>query len=176
MNSWKWLAKVTALVLFSIWNAYSQTAESKNSNIESDLLVSGKIVPITDEPFVYRGQTTFTKETHAVVTLTHVYDGVNEISLTQRIAHVAGFPILFRLEGNSKKFFARPGGSYPVNYYAISATVYMGAGDEVYIGDYMTDTLYELNGPVSGKAIRVTGLEACGSPSGGGACATERRP
>ncbi len=166
---------MTAFVFLSSYSVYAQTTKPIGSNPKANVLVSGEIASITDEPHIYQGEAVFTKGAHAVVTLSY-YEGFNVFTRTHRIGQIKGFPISFQVKGDPKKFFARPGGSYPGNFYAISATVYLGAGDKVYIGDFMTDILYQVKGPTPGQKIMVTGLEACSTPGGGGACAEDRRP
>ncbi len=175
MDTRKWLLPVGVSVLLLIGSVRSQDVKSIDSDLKSNVLVSGEIAPITNEPHIYQGETVFTEDAHAVVTLAY-YEGFSVFKRTHRIPEIKGFPISFQVKGDPKKFFARPGGSYPSNYYSISATVYLGVGDKVYIGDFMTDILYQVNGPTPGQKIMVTGLEACSTPGGGGACATEQRP
>ena len=97
------------------------------------------------------------------------FDGPGEILATQRIEGIDAFPISFRLEGDPKATFNRRG------YYLVAATVYMGASDELYIGDFSNNIWNEIDGPTSDMKIRVSGLERCGTPDSGGGCATRER-
>lgn len=76
----------------------------------------------------------------------------------------------FLLEGDSETVFSR------IGYYLVSATVYMGPGDDLYIGDFVAERWHEISGPVPDMEIVTSGLEMCGTPTSGGACATEVRP
>jgi len=178
MSGWKWLTGAVIFTLLSSCSVRPGPVEPGGSNNDPNLLVSGEIVRL-NEPRSYQGEAVFREGAHAVVTLSHYVgvDGPADDSVTQRVEGITGFPIPFRIEGDPKRFFARPSFGYgSSSYYTVSATVYMGAGDELYIGDFVTDRLYEVDGPTSGMRIGVTGLERCGSPDGGGACAESERP
>lgn len=138
---------------------------------DPNLLVSGEVVRV-DTPHSYNGDAAFTKDAHAVVTLEYAdgFDALGEILATQRIEDVDAFPISFRLEGNPEEVFKRKG------YYLVDATVYMGASDEIYIGDFLGEIWNEIDGPTPEMRIKVNGLERCGTPECGGGCATRERP
>ncbi len=175
----KCLIGLAALALLSGCSTTPNPVDSGGSNGEPKdptLLASGQIVRV-DTQHSYQGETTFTEGTHAVVTLCSMegMDAPCETLSTQRIEGVDSFPIPYRLEGNPEEVFSQPGAGYYV-YYLVRATVYMGAGDELYIGDFSDNIWNEIDGPTSELDIRVSGLERCGSPEGGGACASNERP
>ena len=138
---------------------------------DPNLLVSGEVVRV-NTPHSYTEEPAFTEDAHAVVTLEYIegFDALGEVLARQRIEDVDAFPISFRLKGNSEKTFNRRG------YYLVDATVYMGASDELYIGDFSDNIWNEIDGPTSEMKIRVSGLERCGTPESGGGCATRERP
>ena len=135
------------------------------------LLVSGEVVRV-DREFSYKGEANFQEGAHAVVTLCYVRfaDAPCESLVEQRIENVRTFPIPFLLEGDPTTFFSGPGD------YVVSARVYMGPSDEVYIGDFLDNIYNDIEGPTPDFSIRVSGLERCGTPESGGACATRERP
>lgn len=171
MNTFKWLAATAIFILLSACRTHSQNVELVSSKPGDNLLVSGQLVRSND-PHSYRGKVMFTEKSHAVVTLCYLpgMDASCKRLAVQRIEGITGFPISFRLGGDPIKVFSRPGG-----YYLLNAAVYMGIGDELYVGDFVDDIWHEIDGPTSKKNINVTGLEHCSSAGAGGACATRRR-
>lgn len=184
MNVWKWLLG-TAFSISLSSGLCSRPAEPVNP--DANLLVSGKLVRV-DEPRSYKGKVVFAEGAHAIVRLAYI-SGVNGmtggvstpppdiLSVTQRIENVKGFPIRYRLEGDPEEVFGFPAHSYGSGgFYTISATVHMGASDELYIGDYLSEYLEVVYGPTSERDIKVLGQEDCDSPNAGGSCLSNKRP
>lgn len=184
MNVWKWLLG-TAFSISLSSGLCSQPAEPVNP--DANLLVSGKLVRV-DEPRSYEGKVVFAEGAHVIVRLAYI-SGVNGmtggvstpppdiLSVTQRIENVKGFPIRYRLEGDPEEVFRFPAHSYGSGgFYTISAAVHMGASDELYIGDYLSEYLEVVYGPTSERDIKVLGQEDCDSPNAGGSCLSNKRP
>ena len=133
--------------------------------------MSGEVVRV-DTEFSYNGEVNFREGAHAVVTLCYVQlaDAPCGVLATQRIENVRAFPVPFLLEGDPTTVFSRDGD------YLVSATVYMGPSDEVYIGDFFDEIYDNIEGPTPNFQIRATGLERCNTSESGGACATRERP
>ena len=184
VNLWKYFIGIVISTFLLSGGAYSQAAEP--TNLDADLLVSGKIVR-SKESFDYKGPVTFPKDAHALVTLTYV-SGVNGmtggtgpvvpgiLSVTQKIENVKGFPIAFRLEGSPEEVFRFPAHSYGTGgYYSVSATVYMGTEDELYIGDFDNAFLNVVYGPTTGVQLKLSRVEDCSSSKPAAFCASEKR-
>lgn len=161
----------TAIVFMLLASCSLRPAPVEPGNNDPNLLVSGEVVQV-ETSHSYTGEPAFTEDAHAIVTLEYVegFDALGEVLAKQRIEDIDAFPISFRLEGDPKATFNRRG------YYLVAATVYMGASDELYIGDFSDNIWNEVDGPTSEMKIRVSGLEQCGTPESGGGCATRERP
>ena len=170
MNVWKWFAGIAIFALLAGCNVQPETVTPGNSN-DSKLLVSGEIVRV-ETAYSYQGAANFTSEAHAVVTLCYMvgFDAPCETLATQRIEGVKAFPVPFLLEGKPDEVFSRGG------YYLVFATVYMGASDQLYVGDFSDNIWNQIEKPTTDIKIRVSGLERCGAPGGGGGCAEGERP
>ena len=140
------------------------------NSIDSDILVSGKIVHLKDVPFSYQGDFVFSDASHAVVELHYVYgqDVASEIIASVRIEDISEFPIAYAVRGDAKTAFARQGD------YFLQVKVLQSVSDDVFVGDVIN----EVHTPVAGIGtdvsavvqVEVTGLELCGSEGAGGFC------
>lgn len=132
------------------------------------VLVQGNVVHVQGEPFTYPGDFNFTKDSHAVVKLYYsisaLGDGPVELIAETRLENISSFPLSYRIEGDSKTVFARPGD------YFLQVEVFSGAGDEAAIGDLINEFYTPVPSPGANVEVEVTGLEACGTPDSGGFC------
>ena len=170
MDNRRWmLAALVGVLLVSCGVGSDPVNPSELENPR--LLVSGEVVRV-DTEFSYKGKADFREGAHAVVTLCYLpgADATCELVASQRIVNVNAFPVPFLLEGDPAIAFSRYG------YYLVKATIYMGPGDDLYIGDFSDNIWNDIEGPRPNFGIRVSGLERCNTPESGGACATEERP
>jgi hypothetical protein len=179
MHILKWIVGVAVLVLLSSCGSPSNPIDPGGSNNEPEdptLIASGDIVPFRDADGA-EDAAEFGEGAHAVVTLCSMagMDAPCQTLATQTIEDVDSFPIPFRLEGDPEGVFSQPGAGYYV-YYLLSATVYMGEGDDLYIGDFINNVWTELDGPTSDVQLTVDRLEPCGEPHASFGCADTERP
>lgn len=166
----RWMPAVFVCALLAGCGAEPKLIEPGNLD-NPKLLVSGEVVRV-DTEFSYNGEANFREGAHAVVTLCYLpfADAPCETLATQEIESIKAFPIPFLIEGDPATAFSRDGD------YLVSATVYMGPGDEVYIGDFFDEIYDDIEGPTPNFQIRASGLERCNTSESGGACATRERP
>lgn len=169
MNLGKQLLGVLACTLLAACGGSPEPVPNEPENPR--LLVSGEVVRV-DTEFSFSGEANFREGAHAVVTLCYLpgADATCEPVATQRIENVKAFPLPFLLEDDAETAFSRPGD------YLVDATVFMGTSDELYIGDFYDEIYDDIEGSTTDFRIRVSGLERCGTPESGGACATRERP
>ena len=184
----KWLVGVTAFVLFSSCSVFSQPAKPVGSPPKSNLLVSGELVR-SKESYDFKGRVVFAEDAYAVVTLTYVSGIIDMtggagtvvepdvLSVTQRIGGIKSFPIRFHLEGDPKEVFRFPAHDYGHGgYYSLSAEVFMGADDKLYIGDFSDVFLDVVYGPTSGVQLKLSRVEDCDSLEPSAVCSYNKRP
>ena len=138
-----------------------------------EFLVSGTITWLRGVPNTYDGEFVFTKDSHAIVQLWYVSQYGGELP-AERLAEVTidgitSFPISFKLEGNAKTTFERPG-----DYY-LNVGVFSGdggaTGETFAVGDLINEMYTPVPEAGAEVNVQVTGLEACPkSGTGGGFC------
>lgn len=176
MLRWKWITTIALGVSLSGCGTAVDTTKPP-APAESDdtrLLVSGEILHREDEPYSYQGPVVFTPDSHAVIKLSYMlYQDAGAEELARTVLNdINAFPIPFRLEGDPKAVFSRS----PQGKYLLDVVVFMGPGDDLYIGDLLSEYIIYVDGPTSGLKVQATGLEKCDTPSSGGACAEDERP
>ncbi len=134
----------------------------------TNLLVQGNIVYVQGEPFTNPEAFKFTEDSHAVVQLHYsasaLGDGPVELVAEIRVENITGFPLAYRIKGDPELVFARQGD------YFLQVKVFSGAGNEAAVGDLTNEVYTPVPAPGANVEVKLTGLEACGSPNSGGFC------
>ncbi len=125
--------------------------------------ISGEIVHKKGLPHTYRGDFVFTRDSHAIVTLTEVIN--SESSRTVQETTINGinrFPIKFFLKLNERL--------NPSANYTIRAKVFSERGNTSQEGDLVTESVVTFQAKQKSVRLEVTGLESCASKGSGGFC------
>lgn len=137
------------------------------------VIVSGQIVHQRGVKHTYDHDFNFTEESHVVVQLVHYLGQASQASIVKeiRFSHVKALPLAYAITedsstGSSQDLFAREG------TYAVQTRVHSQAGDEVKVGDLITETSNIVSAPMRDMTVFVTGVEDCAAENAGGFCST----
>lgn len=161
--------KLSALILAFLTTSCGGTSSTTD---QDRLLVSGRIIQDPDCDRCYQGEFVFTPDSHAVVTLSYAEgaDATSQIIARKKLVPITGFPIEFKIEGDSEAAFSQSGGEY-----SIHVEVHSEASEEMFEGDLMSEYYLQVLFPGQGITVPVSGLELCGSENSGGFCTNKTR-
>ncbi|MBT6690710.1 hypothetical protein HOB10_00035 [Candidatus Parcubacteria bacterium] len=179
-----WLPTIGGIVLFLIlvgggifwWLQVTQKTIIENKQVAphmskghiSDQVNAIKISVIHDKSSEHSLNDDFviTDDTHILASVYYapVADGLSETVLSKDFTNIDQLPLLFQIKGNLGEVFENERGYY------LSVKVFNHSGDEVAVGDLIS----EFSNPISMEdrslEIKVSGLEECGSENSGGFC------
>lgn len=110
-----------------------------------------------------------TKDTHLIVTLSYApfADGPSEKILSEDFTNIGGLPFTLEIAGELEKLFNK-------RLYNISAIVYNHSGNEVAVGDLVSEIITEVQADSRNIEVQVFGMEDCNAPNAGGFCTSNR--
>lgn len=148
-------------------NSDSQIIEGHSS---SDNSINVTLVHDKSKSTSLNDDFVITDDTHIALRLHHQGgpDGPWENILVQDFSDIDELPFIFSIFGDLDKTFAKDSG-----YYLLSAKVYKHSGDEVYVGDLVSEIQTEVDPNDSNIEIKVFGMEDCDAPYRGGFCTSE---
>ena len=136
---------------------------------------SGESIKVTlihdkSNPHALNDNFVITNATHISVSLYYApyTDGGSETILSQNFINVDKLPFLFEITGDLGKIFKERTGYY------LSVEVFSHSGDEVVVGDLISEMSTPIASSDSNVEIKVLGIEECGSLNAGGYCTTKK--
>jgi len=121
-------------------------------------------------PYALNDDFAITNNTHIAVSLSYApyAEGPSETVLSQDFFGIEKLPFLFSIAGALDKTFKDRSGYY------LSAKVFKHSGNEVVIGDLVSEISTPVGPNDSNIEIKVFGMEDCGAPYSGGFCTTKK--
>ncbi len=109
-----------------------------------------------------------TEDTHLIVTLSYApfADSPAETILSEDFTNIGELPLTLEIAGDLEQLFNK-------RVYNISAIVYNHSGNEVAVGDLVSEISTEVQADSQNIEVQVFGMEDCHAPNAGGFCTSK---